>query len=295
MLDLSPRVGGLLASGSAPVLADAAFGGRPGIAPADLPAATGPVETWLRAVVLGGQGRYAAARAELLRAARLTTDPILGSLVASTEASLLRQLGRHAGAAILDGRAAALAVNPPVGRAADPMRAAAVCDAFTGLAADALGTGQPQVSARLLRRCRDEVDRAPANLRALVRWHWVSAETALAAPGMGLVAEPALAHAEAAVAAAGRMGSVRHQVKSRLLVAAAAAGDGDIDRSRAVAELVDSDCAAHGLLPLRWAAAMLRAGVCEPDEARRAAAESGAYAQILAGRGGRLRLGPEIG
>ncbi|PPJ23307.1 hypothetical protein [Nocardia nova] len=295
MLDLSPRVDGLLDSGPAAVLADAAFGGRPGIALADLPVAADPAGTWLRAIVLGGRGWYAAARTELLRAARLTRDPALGSLVASTEASLLRQLGWHARAAIQDGRAAALVANLPVASAADPMRAAAVCDALTGLAADALGTGQPQVSARLLRRCRGELDRAPVDLRTLVRWHWVSAETALAAPGMGLVAEPASTHAEAAVAAAERMGSVRHQVKSRLLQAAAAAGDGDIDRSRAVAELVDSLCAAHGLLPLRWAAAMLRSGVCEPAEARRAAAEAGVYARVLAGRGGRLRVGPEIG
>ena len=295
MLDLSPRVDGLLDSGPAPVLADAAFGGRPGIALADLPVAADPAGTRLRAIVLGGRGWYAAARTELLRAARLTRDPVLRSLVASTEASLLRQLGWHARAAILDGRAAALVANLPVAGAADPMRAAAVCDALTGLAADALGTGQPQVSARLLRRCRGELDRAPADLRTLVRWHWVSAETALAAPGMGLVSEPASTHAEVAMAAAERMGSVRHQVKSRLLLAAAAAGEGDIDRSRAGAELVDSLCAAHGLLPLRWAAAMLRSGVCEPAEARRAAAEAGVYARILAGRGGRLRIGTEIG
>lgn len=298
MLDLSPCVDGLPDSDRAD-LTEAAFGSRPGIAVADLPVGRTPVEFWLRAVALGGQGRYAAARAQLLVAARRTRDPVLGSLLASTEASLLRQLGRHARAEILDGRAAVLAVGTAhVGtapdraqqqgseRASDPMRTAAVCDALTGLAADALGTGGPRLSARLLRRCRTEMDRAPAGLRAQVRWHWVSAETELAAPGARLTAEPASVHADAAVTLSEELGSVRHQVKSRLLVAAAAAGAGEIERSRTLADAVDAQCAEFGLLPLRWAAAMLRSGVGAPSAAARASAQAAEYARVLAGRGG---------
>ncbi|WP_227984216.1 hypothetical protein [Nocardia spumae] len=289
MLDSSPRVEWLLDPRHA-LLAEAAFGSRPDIGIPDLPPGTDPAAMWLRAVVLGGRGWYSAARAELLDAARRTRDPVLASLLASTEASLLRQLGWHARAAVVDGRALALVMGVSAGDDAGSMRGEAVCDALIGLAADALGTGQPQVSARLLRRCRAEIDRLPDSSRSLVRWHWVSAETALAAPGAGLVAEPAMAHAEAAVAAAGELRSIRHQVKSRLLVAAAAAGAGDIDRSRTVAGQVDSDCAAYGLLPLRWAAAMLRSGVCEPRVAGRAALDADEYARILAGRGGLLRI-----
>lgn len=294
MLDLSPREGRLLDSGRA-LLWEAAFGGRPGIALADLPRGVDPAGCWLRAVVLGGQGWYAAARAELIDVVRTTGDPALRSLALSTEASLLRQLGWHARASALDGQALVQVAGSAREVSGDPLRAAAICDALTGLAADALGVGRPQVSARLLRRCRAEMDRAPVGMRALVRWHWVSAETALAAPGSGLIGEPAAVHAEAALAAAQEWGSIRHQVKSRLLTAAAAAGAGDIDRSRARADQVNAQCAEHELLPLRWAAAMLRSGVCESPAARSAAAEADEYSRVLAGRGGRLRTAADAG
>ncbi|WP_280390199.1 hypothetical protein, partial [Nocardia wallacei] len=210
------------------IFADAAFGERPGIPAAELPAAADAVESWLRAVVLGGQGRYAAARAELGRAYRGSADPVLRSLITSTRASLLRQLGHHARAAVLDGRA--LALVPPdasaVGPAGSAARREAVCDALTGLAADALGIARPELSARLLKRCQTFIGDLSASAdgdgaRARLRWHWVSAETALAAPGRGLVAGSALRYAETALALAERGPSVRHRVKSRLLVAAA--------------------------------------------------------------------------
>lgn len=271
------------------LLTEAAFGARPDIDLADLPGTADPAGAWLRAVVLGGRGWYAGARTELLGATRRTRDPVLISLLVSTEASLLRQLGWHARAAVLDGRALALVVDARSDASPRWRRHEAVCDALIGLAADALGTGQPRVSARLLARCRGELDRRPGSPRSLVRWHWVSAETGLAAPGARLVEEPPMVHAEAALAAAGELGSIRHQVKSRLLMAAAAAGAGDVDRSRDLAADVDAQSSGHGLLPLRWAAAMLRSGVCEPAEAARAAAQAGELARILAGRGGQLR------
>ncbi|MEU6561059.1 hypothetical protein [Nocardia nova] len=288
MLDLSPRVDRLLDPGRE-LLTEAAFGARPDIDLAALPGATDPVGAWLRAVVLGGRGWYAAARAELLGASRRTRDPVSNSLLVSTEASLLRQLGWHARAAALDGRALALALDARSGMSSGAMRGEAICDALTGLAADALGTGQPWVSARLLARCRTEIDRRPGNLRSLVRWHWVRAETGLAAPDIRPDGQPPLAHAEAALAVAAELGSVRHQVKSLLLTAAAAAAAGDIDRSRRLAAEVDAQCAGHGLLPLRWAAAMLRSGVCETAGAARASAQATEFARILAGRGGHLR------
>jgi len=77
-------------------LREAAFGGNPG---ADVSkAAQGtPRQRWLAAVVLGGQGHYAAATA-LLTELRHTADPVLASLAASTLASQRRQVGGHAAA-----------------------------------------------------------------------------------------------------------------------------------------------------------------------------------------------------
>ncbi|MTE11651.1 hypothetical protein [Nocardia aurantiaca] len=295
-----------------PELADAAFGSTPERAAAGLPAATDAAESWLRAVSLSGVGRYAAARAELRRARRATADPALLSLTHSTEASLLRQLGWHGDAAVADGRAAALAL--PGGRPATPApavtpveirRAEAVCDALTGLAADALGTLRPALAARLLERCRAHLDvhlpDARSAWRPHIRLHWVAAETALSAPGSGLIsapsadpadgdgpapADPALAHAETAVALAENSPSLRHRVKSRLLLAAASAAAGDLDRSRALAIEVDRACAEHELLPLRWACAMLRSGIEPAGDGPIVAA---GCARLLAARGGRLR------
>ncbi|MBL1075089.1 hypothetical protein JK358_11860 [Nocardia sp. 2] len=291
-------------------LAESAFGNAPAAAATGLPAATDATESWLRAVALGGVGHYAAARAELARARRAATDPALRSLTHSTEGSLLRQLGWHAYAAVADGRAAALALAGPVTAPAtveaDIARAQAVCDALTGLAADALGTARPALAARLLTRCHTHIDAhlaAPeAGWRQRIRLHWVAAETALSAPDSQLIApparragdelseplspDPALAHAETALALAERAPSVRHQVKSRLLVAAACAATGDLERSRALAATVASQCREYDLLPLRWACAMLRSGV---DPASDGASEAAECAGLLALRGGRLR------
>jgi hypothetical protein len=302
-----------LSSGSRrAIFLDAAFGARPGIAAAELPSAGDAVESWLRAVVLGGQGRYAGARAELRRTHRLTGDPVLRSLAASTEGSLLRQLGWHARAAAVDGRALALmlgqgpvlagagladlsggaywsGVIPWTGPGA---RAEAICDALTGLAADALGTARPALAARLLESCRrhlgERLDDA-AGWRQRLRWHWVCAETALASPGSGLIGAPALEFAEAAVKIADRGPSTRHRVKSHLLLAAATAAADDPAHSAVLAATVAYHCREHGLLPLQWATAMLRSGVETGSAATDAATEAAECARELALRGGQFR------
>lgn len=153
------------------ILVAAAFGSSPGAHP--LPAAHGPEQNWLRAVALGGQGRYAAARAELARVRG--TGGVWSSFGASTEASLLRQLGGHRAAAVLDGRALAeagslrtssgntVAAWRDVGTVAarrDVDVVAAWCDAATGLAADALGRGRLAVCGSLLDRCAAALDAA---------------------------------------------------------------------------------------------------------------------------------------
>jgi hypothetical protein len=166
-----------------------------------------------------------------------------------------------------------------------PDRTDAVCDALTGLAADALGTGRLALAARLLRRGHDALDPEPSRWRALVRWHWVSAETALAAGQ----SEPARTHAETALRLAEQAPSIRHRIKSRLLVAAAAAAAGDAERSRVLAETVAAECREHGLLPLRWASAMLRASVSGAALAASARAEAAECAATIVRRGGCFR------
>ncbi|WP_159923011.1 MULTISPECIES: hypothetical protein [Nocardia] len=275
-------------------LAEAAFGADPGRAAAELPPASDPLGRWYRAVVLGGQGRYAAARVELRRLCNHSADPVLLSLAGSTEGSFLRQLGWHERAAAFDGRAAALLLasdavaedetaggpsNGPGGYL--PSRADAICDALTGLAADALGTGRLALADRLLRRSASAAQRYRAGWRPAIRLGWVRAETALAAGDFESAAE----HASVALELADRSPSVRHQVKSRLLVAAADAARGARERSRASAEEVAEQCREHGLLPLRWACAMLRAG----SGAEKAAAEAAECAAVITRAGGALR------
>ncbi len=267
------------------MLADAAFGTCPGRAAAELPAAVSPLDCWYRAVIFGGQGCYAAAREELRVLRARTTDPVLLSLAASTEGSFLRQLGWHARAAAYDGRAAALIL--PTGDAIGPARVDAICDALTGLAADALGTGRLALAARLLRRSHDAMTQAqsPHGWRTLIRWHWVCAETALASGA----AETAAPHAATALALAEDGPSVRHRIKSRLLVAATAAASGDIERASTLADTVAEQCREHGLLPLRWASSMLRSGVCSGARASAAATDARECAQTIGRRGGHFR------
>ncbi|WP_086009043.1 hypothetical protein [Nocardia brevicatena] len=279
------------------LLADAAFGARPDRSAAELPAAENALGTWWRAVVLGGQGRYAAARAELSELRIGTTDPVLLAVGAATEGSLLRQLGWHARAARHDGRAAAL-ILPLLSRArprqsrdtSGPDALEAAADALTGLAADALGTGRLELATRLLDRCATLLERnsAATRWRPLVRLGWVRAETALAS---GQAAQ-ALGEAEAALGLAERSPSLRHEVKSRLLVAASTAAVGDTTRARVLAETVAQQCRDNGLLPLCWASAMLRTGL--PAEGNRpsdtpADQEAAVCAAVIARRGGRFR------
>ncbi len=163
------------------IMTDAAFGDDPGCWP--LPAASTPEELWLRAVVAGGQGRYASAYADLARLRRGHRVGRLASLAHSTQASFLRQLGWHDKARGWDGRALAVAGADREARA----------DALIGLAADALGVGRFASSARALSSAESLLDGAPSRLP--VRFAWVSAELAMAA-GDG---PAAVAHAERAV------------------------------------------------------------------------------------------------
>ncbi|WP_445169026.1 hypothetical protein ACTXG7_06735 [Mycolicibacterium sp. Dal123E01] len=235
-------------------LTSAAFGDTPSRWP--LPAASTPAELWLRAVAAAGQGRYSSARADLAALRRHRPDGAVASLSLSTEASLLRQLGGHRLAAGWDGRALALAQAA----AEDPMALQAGVDAVVGLAADALGVGRLTVSARLLERAEDMMDRAEApTLRLAIRLAWVSAELAMAG-GRG---DDAVAHARRGIGLAEHAlpDLRRHRVKSDVVLAAALCCAGSIDSAREVADAAFTDTQTYGLIPLRWALACLLADI----------------------------------
>ncbi|KUH84814.1 hypothetical protein [Mycobacterium sp. IS-1556] len=220
------------------VLANAAFGDDPGLWP--LPAAATPRGLWLRAVAAGGQGRYASARADLAQLYRRGGPE--NALAHSTQASFLRQLGWHTRARRWDGRALALAGSDTEGKA----------DAFIGLAADALGVGRFEASARALDRAAAlAASSAPPRLR--VRLDWVTAELAMAR-GEGVTA---VHHAERAVDHAAALGSARHRVKSSVVLSAARCSAGDLDAARAVADAALEDAQRFGMVPLQWALACL--------------------------------------
>lgn len=237
-----------------PALRAAAFGSDPRPDPAALRGAGTPRERLLAAVVLGAQGRYAAAAA-LLEALRRQPDPLLASLAASTLGAHRRQLGGHRQARALDGeafaRAAALHSEPdPDGLDAAGARA----DALLGLAADNLALGRLTAARRLAARAAAE----DAGWRATVRGGWVGAEIELAA-GQGAAA---VAPAERAHETAVARGAGRHAVKSGIVLAVAllAAGapdhrnisDGLVGKAMATAE----ECE---LLSLLWPAALVAA------------------------------------
>ena len=218
---------------------NAAFGDDPGHWP--LPAAHSAEELWLRAVVAGGQGRYSTANADLASIRRAHRVGRLASLADSTQASFLRQLGWHDKARRWDGGALAVAAGDREGSV----------DALIGLAADALGVGRFAASAAALRRAQGLLEDGPPRLA--VRLSWVSAELAMAT-GAGATA---VGHAERAGELAAALGSARHSVKSKVVLAAALCSDDRLDRSRAVADAALETTQRLGLVPLSWALACL--------------------------------------
>lgn len=251
-------------------LDDAAFGNNPGCWP--LSSAATPRELWFRAVAAGGQGRYSCALADLDRIQRLAPHGTFASLSLSTRASFLRQLGWHDRARSLDGQALRLADGVATPSA----------DALIGLAADALGVGRFAASARALQRASDLIT-ASMPPRLPVRLAWVSAELAMVS-GDGM---SAVAAAERAIELATALASVRHAVKSRVILAAARCSNGDLDASRREADEVLRQTGSFGLLPLRWAVACLLADIgSEEHSYAELAALREASAETVIQRGG---------
>ncbi|MUM18140.1 hypothetical protein FZI91_03270 [Mycobacterium sp. CBMA271] len=240
---------------AAAVLIDAAFGPQPAIWP--FPRAATREDAWLRAVALGGAGRYAAAHAEL-DSISVSGPDRLTSLALSTRASLVRQLGWHAQARGMDGRALA-------GAGTD---AEARTDALIGLAADALGLARFDLAHALLERAEPLSAHGDGRWpwRLPLRMAWVRAELAMVS-GDG---PRSLRHARTAQRLAKDVPSVRHQVKTAMVLAAALSSAGDFDESAAVAAAGLQAATINGLVPLRWALAAMLAGLPSPGAAEEA-------------------------
>jgi len=208
---------------------------------------------WLAAVVLGGQGHYAAA-ATVLDELRHDPDPVIASLALSTRASHHRQLGAHGLARALDGAAFArvrtTGGGDPDGIDADGART----DALLGLAADSLGAGRVGEARRLIRRVE-----TGGSWRGSVRRGWVSAEIELVSGQ----AHAAVAPAEEAYSVSTSTGALRHGLKSALVLGTALVVWGTPDgRTRGV-DLVECDLnhsVTLGLQPLIWPSALVLVG-----------------------------------
>ncbi|NMO00995.1 hypothetical protein HH308_07175 [Gordonia sp. TBRC 11910] len=239
------------------------------------------------ATELGALG-YVCAGEAVLRGTRLGTGAV-ASLQASTRASWIRQSGRHAQAAVFDGAAASSAFVL-VDAYDSPAALGALADALTGLAADNLGVGRFATTRRLLDRVEREVLPAIAahsefvwGARLELRWRWVSTELALYSGD----AAGAAASSAAAVELAATVPSPRHRIKTDLIAAAAAAVNDDGESARALAASCERRCAETDLLPLRWAALTMLAGLADAGsvEQETRSAQRAAVAAELRRRG----------
>jgi len=283
-----PWPSGTIAATGPKGLREAAFGADPG---ADVwcHASGGAWQRWFAAVVLGGQGHYAAAAAAL--AGLLAHhDRVLASLAASTLAAHRRQLGAHRAARPLDALALRLASGATRAShrseaagatwatgAADPDaapdepdpdsvdRVGARVDALLGLAADEIGVGRPGPARRLLVAAERAATPATARAwRTTVRLGWLTAEAEFAAGH----ADAAVAPARRALAEATARGAVRHRAKSMLILAAALATAGGPEPAGELLQDVIAVAHRHGLVPLVWPAGLLldrMAGGDTPD------------------------------
>ncbi len=143
--------------------------------------------------------------------------------------------------------------------------AAARLDALVGLAADAVGLGDPATAERLLAVAAPALATHPS-WRPAARSGWVRAELALVCGR----ATDAVTPAEAALAAACRGGSLRHVLKSRIVLAVARAAAGALAPAAAVTELdaAARECARAGLLPLCWPAGLAALDLAEKPQIR---------------------------
>jgi tetratricopeptide (TPR) repeat protein len=276
---VSDELAGLLAAGER-----AAFHGRPagGVPPLEQAVATARASgrddeataaAWLLGVALGAAGKYGSALA-VLEPLTLSgpVEPALrlfASLAASTAASLHRQLGRHAGARVLDEHALTLAGDAPE----------ALFDARLGLAADAVGLEDSAEARAWLDQAGEVLDGRADWWRQRVRNLWVRTEVGM------LTGDTASAEktAESAVSLAEASGAPRHVAKSLLFLGVSQVQNGGPDDAiltlRRAATLAES----LGCLPLVWPSRALLGAMLEAESrAESAQSLAGARSTVIA-------------
>jgi len=214
---------------------------------------------WLLGVCRTAIGRYGQALEGLTATASdEQLAPSLRSLPTSAVATILRQLGRHGEARAWDESA--------LGLAGDDVESA--CEAWLGLAGDAVGLGQPAAADAALAEIEALSTGRPLWWRQRLRADWVRAETAL------LVEQPAVARAtaERALDCAEEVSAPRHVAKSLLLAGVAATAQGQ--SAVAVDLLSRAAVLAEGLgaAPLVWPSRALLGALQEqsrPEESAR--------------------------
>ncbi|MFB9907122.1 hypothetical protein [Allokutzneria oryzae] len=244
-------------------LRDAAFGARPDADVHGAARSADPRRRWLAGVALGGQGFYAAA-VTALRPLLHCGDPVFASLAASTLASHQRQLGCHGPARELDARALALVLAAGSGSTVDPDgvdAAGAELDARLGLAADELGLGRLALARRLHERAERAFLDRPLGWRGRLRLRWVAAELALA----GSDPELALTEAQKGFHLLSPSDSLRHFLKSELVLGVAMNTLGSSEAGPLLQKVVDRTCAMR-LAPLVWPASLVLASTREVDQ-----------------------------
>lgn len=233
---------------------------------------------WLLGVALGAGGRYGGALTVLSplidggESPDLPADQrLFSALAAATVASVHRQLGRHAAARETDLRG--LALTDGTGEAA--------FDCRLGLAADAVGLGDPVGAASELAEAAKLVPGRDDWWRQRVRLDWVRAEVAL------LEGNPAQAveHAESAVSGAEEARAPRHVAKGLLFLGVAQLHAGSPE---ATGYLRRAATLAEGLstLPLVWPARALLGALLadsDPDESDRSLAAARNAVLAIAG------------
>jgi hypothetical protein len=214
---------------------------------------------WLLGVCRTAVGHFGQALAGLTAVvADAELAPEDRSLPASAVAAVQRQLGRHAEARDWD----------EVARDSAGDLVEASCDAWLGLAADAVGLADPAGAASALERVQELVTDQPQWWRHRIRVDWVRAELALLADEPG----QARAAAERALDAAESAGAPRHVAKSLLFAGVAATAQGHPDAAMDLLSRAAVLAEGLGALPLVWPSRALLGALQQqvaPEDAER--------------------------